>query len=436
MNQVGDCEHNHLQSDFQLMEELLGSILQIIRVNKNKVSVTISEYKLGSVVSLDAYQKLQKLSAKSIVEMESVSQNVLNYKEINTSYWNRTDHYFDKGWMNQKIKLEEALNIIRLETVEHGSLDTLSLIKQYGHGSENYRLMALIKLAQLSQGTYSTKENITKVEEEDWTKKVLTGLKEAKDNAGEFLESTGKFLLSQLPESFTDIVMFCGGFSDRVLTNIFPGSNFMNEPYQETLLIPYTKGAIAGDIVSMVAGVLMSIVGGSMVVTGGLGVVAGTAVVATGVGAVPGVAIDGASVGLIIEGVAVAVVGVELTLSASKNIVNDLQKLQEAKNSVDSEIENGSDTKLPENRRIDKKVLKDLKQMGLDKKFQNANEKGLAPRREGTSGIIKLSENEIISKGGKTYTYKLKVPTAGGHTRVYGYIDDSGELVFDLLIKK
>ncbi|MBW6411929.1 hypothetical protein [Clostridium weizhouense] len=74
--------------------------------------------------------------------------------------------------------------------------------------------------------------------------------------------------------------------------------------------------------------------------------------------------------------------------------------------------------------------------MGLDKKFQNAMEKGLAPRRQGTSGIIELSKDEIITKGGIEYTYKLKVPTAGGHTRVYGYVNDAGELVFDLLLKK
>ncbi|MGN9163742.1 hypothetical protein ACTNDY_00455 [Tissierellaceae bacterium HCP3S3_D8] len=74
--------------------------------------------------------------------------------------------------------------------------------------------------------------------------------------------------------------------------------------------------------------------------------------------------------------------------------------------------------------------------MGLDKKFQNAMEKGLAPRREGTSGIIELTKNEIIKKGGIEYTYKIKVPTAGGHARVYGYLNDAGGLVFDLLIKK
>ncbi len=95
-----------------------------------------------------------------------------------------------------------------------------------------------------------------------------------------------------------------------------------------------------------------------------------------------------------------------------------------------------SNSGLPENRKIDSKIMKELKRMGLDKKFQNAMEKGLAPRREGTSGIIQLSKNEMITKNGIEYIYKIKVPTAGGHTRVYGYVNDAGVLIFDLLIKK
>ncbi len=91
---------------------------------------------------------------------------------------------------------------------------------------------------------------------------------------------------------------------------------------------------------------------------------------------------------------------------------------------------------LPESRFITSSVQKELKKMGLDKKFQNAMEKGLAPRREGTSGIIELFGNEIINKGGYEYIYKIKVPTAGGHTRVYGRIGEDGELIFDLIIKK
>lgn len=63
-------------------------------------------------------------------------------------------------------------------------------------------------------------------------------------------------------------------------------------------------------------------------------------------------------------------------------------------------------------------------------------DKGLAPRRERTSGIIKLVENEIEHKGGYEYIYKIKVPKAPDHTRVVGRINENGELIFDYILKK
>ena len=127
-------------------------------------------------------------------------------------------------------------------------------------------------------------------------------------------------------------------------------------------------------------------------------------------------------------GLAVATAGAGIALSVGSNAGNsawdDYGKLNKL-----------TQLGLPEKRIIDSKVMKTLKKMGLDKKFQNAMDKGLAPRRSGTSGIIKLTEKEIITKGGIEYTYKIKVATAGDHTRVYGYVNDAGELIFDYLIK-
>lgn len=73
--------------------------------------------------------------------------------------------------------------------------------------------------------------------------------------------------------------------------------------------------------------------------------------------------------------------------------------------------------------------------MGLDKKFQNALDKGLAPRRqEETLGIIELTKEEIVTKGRYEYIYKIKVPRE--HTRVYGHVGENGDLVFDYILKK
>jgi len=95
--------------------------------------------------------------------------------------------------------------------------------------------------------------------------------------------------------------------------------------------------------------------------------VIGTAATATGVGAVPGIAIDGASAGIIIEGVAVASVGIKLTLTASKNLGNDLQKFEEAKNSVDSKIGGGSKTE-----NIIKEIGDSIKKNPLRQEYENA----------------------------------------------------------------
>ncbi|AOY76017.1 RHS repeat-associated core domain-containing protein [Clostridium formicaceticum] len=133
---------------------------------------------------------------------------------------------------------------------------------------------------------------------------------------------------------------------------------------------------------------------------------------------------------------------VEGVKNTAKNVTEKLKDLVGSDGGGSSNLDpnkfdkGGSNSRLPDNRSIDSKVTKELKRMGLDKKFQNAMDKGLAPRREGTSGIIELTKNEMITKNGIEYTYKIKVPTAGGHTRVYGYINDAGELIFDLLMKK
>jgi deoxyribodipyrimidine photolyase-like uncharacterized protein len=92
---------------------------------------------------------------------------MLNYREINSLYWNRTDDYFTEGWVNNQLKLEEALNVIKIETIEQGSLDIINQITQLGYSPHNYRLMALIKLVQLNQDSFSMEENVTEVADKE-----------------------------------------------------------------------------------------------------------------------------------------------------------------------------------------------------------------------------------------------------------------------------
>jgi uncharacterized protein YebE (UPF0316 family) len=179
-DEVGECEYSHLTSDFGSIEDMLSNILQIINGQSQKSNVTITAYQAGSISKVPAFQKLQESASKNTIAIESIQKNMLNYKEINSVYWNRTDNYFDEGWVDNKVKFEEALNIIRLETIEQGGLDITSQMKQLGYGKDNYRLQALMKLSEISQVSSGNEITITEVEEkEDWKDKALAYLKDS-----------------------------------------------------------------------------------------------------------------------------------------------------------------------------------------------------------------------------------------------------------------
>lgn len=84
---------------------------------------------------------------------------------------------------------------------------------------------------------------------------------------------------------------------------------------------------------------------------------------------------------------------------------------------------------------IPDKIMKELKKYNLDKKAEQARSNGMAKSRQGSNGIISLTNNEIQKKRGKVYTYKLKITGAGDHLRVYGYVADDGKIIFDWITK-
>lgn len=182
--------------------------------------------------------------------------------------------------------------------------------------------------------------------------------------------------------------------------------------------VSYMTGKVIGDAASTATGVA-TILGG--IAQEAIGISAD----GTGVLAPVGVSLNAAGALTISYGTTVATV-------SSKNGMEDAGKLFEKCDNIYNESQVG----LPSSRSIDDKVLKELKGMGLDKKFKAAMEKGLAPRRVNTSGVIKLTKGEIKVVSGYEYTYKIKVSTAGAHTRVYGRMNEAGELIFDLIKKK
>ena len=47
---------------------------------------------------------------------------------------------------------------------------------------------------------------------------------------------------------------------------------------------------------------------------------------------------------------------------------------------------------------------------------------------------IELSVKEYQYKSGYQYIYKIKVPKATAHTRIFGRIKENGEIIFELII--
>ena len=88
-----------------------------------------------------------------------------------------------------------------------------------------------------------------------------------------------------------------------------------------------------------------------------------------------------------------------------------------------------------DNATISNDAMKELKKYGLDKKYIQALKNGYAKSRFGSNGIVKLNNDEIINKSGKTYIYKLKSAKAGDHLRVNGYVNEEGQLIFDYVTK-
>ncbi|MEL6676776.1 MAG: hypothetical protein AAFR61_31490 [Bacteroidota bacterium] len=89
---------------------------------------------------------------------------------------------------------------------------------------------------------------------------------------------------------------------------------------------------------------------------------------------------------------------------------------------------------LPDVRWIKHDIWNELKRANLQKKFKKAMDKGLAESRKDASGIIRLTDNEVVKHGGHVYKHKIKDPNTGW--RLYGRIDENGALIFDHLTKK
>ena len=94
-------------------------------------------------------------------------------------------------------------------------------------------------------------------------------------------------------------------------------------------------------------------------------------------------------------------------------------------------------THLPNVRWIKHDIWIFLKKLKLQDKFKTAKNKGLAPRRKGSTGIIELNKQEMESYTG--YTHKIKIDGKGAsHYRVLGNIINDGKgksvMIFDKIV--
>ncbi|MFA9379061.1 MAG: hypothetical protein ACERKZ_20300, partial [Lachnotalea sp.] len=75
-NEVGDCEHGHLNADFGTISDLLSNLLQIINGQRGKNHVTITSYQVGSIAQLPAFQKIKEASAKQNADLNGSTKDL------------------------------------------------------------------------------------------------------------------------------------------------------------------------------------------------------------------------------------------------------------------------------------------------------------------------------------------------------------------------
>ena len=94
--------------------------------------------------------------------------NAVNYKELNSDYWNRTDVYFDGLWWQDEKKLREAAAVIRSEIRYFGAyqLNTNLGYKSWSSDPKeiNKRMIAIQALSNTSRTGYYDEDTLAAIE--------------------------------------------------------------------------------------------------------------------------------------------------------------------------------------------------------------------------------------------------------------------------------
>lgn len=78
----------------------------------------------------------------------------IDFKKLNSDFWNRNDGYFDGHWWQDPDKLATAAYVLKLEAEAYGELNIVDMISQYQEGEANPRLNTLQALANAPRVSY------------------------------------------------------------------------------------------------------------------------------------------------------------------------------------------------------------------------------------------------------------------------------------------
>ncbi|RDY26897.1 ribonuclease domain-containing protein, partial [Lachnotalea glycerini] len=131
------------------------------------------------------------------------------------------------------------------------------------------------------------------------------------------------------------VVEFFSGFVDSIATNMNLPGEHNHASYEEALKEAYYNGAVAGDVVSIITGVILTVAGTAETVAGGIGDIFGAVISMSGAGAAAGIPTIAISTDVLITGIAEMAYGISISMTATDNLAGDIKKAQEAAENTD-----------------------------------------------------------------------------------------------------
>lgn len=134
-------------SHYNLANQYLENVstgISSIRKKQSNISYLFRKIDTKNLDWAKALNNGWKLREK---KKEEQKKEKVDYKKLNSDFWNRTDGYFDGKWWQDPKKLEEAAAVLKAEAEANGGISLEDLISQYSGEEANLRLYVLQALA-------------------------------------------------------------------------------------------------------------------------------------------------------------------------------------------------------------------------------------------------------------------------------------------------